>query len=214
MPQPYVILTTKASVDGRADTENPLLLYNRLEEYRIQGLRSAADAIITSAQRLIEEDPEFPVKESGGFPAVVIVDKGIETPPGAKVLKNKSRKMILATCKTSNKSKIRRIQEERPDLMVMEFGEHAVNLEDMLWELHRADIRNTVLEGDSNLNMRMLGHGLVDEVYVMFAPVIVGQPNISVFEGKFERNIDMNLEGILQYGDNVVLHYHVIKHRR
>jgi hypothetical protein len=51
-------------------------------------------------------------------------------------------------------------------------------------------------------------------LYVMFAPVILGQPNMNVFEGKLERSVDMNLEGILQYGDNVVLHYHVVRHRR
>lgn len=214
MPQPYVILTTAASLDGRRDIEHPMLLYNRLEEYRVQELRGTVDAVITSAARMIKDDPEFPVKEFMGLPAVVVVDKNIDTPHEARLFKNKSRKVILVTSKRSNKGRLKRIQEVKPDLAVMEFGEHAVNLEDMLWELHRAGIRRMLLEGDGGLNMRMLNHGIVDELYLLVSPVILGQPYLDVFEGKLDRNVGLQLEGILQYGDHVVLHYVTVKKHR
>ena len=215
MPQPYVILTTAESLDGRMDFEHPVILFNRMEDYRIQELRSTVDVIITSAGRVANDDPTFQVKDPmGRQPTVVIVDKGIDTPPKAAILASKSKKVMLVTCRSSNKSKIHRLQAERPDLAVFEFGENAVNLEDMVWELHQMGMHRMLLEGDSALNMRMLDSGLVEEVYVMVAPLLLGQPLPSVLDGKLDHSVNLQLEGILQYGDNVVLHYLVAKPHR
>ncbi len=215
MPQPHVILTTTASVDGRTMPENPGLLSNRLEENRIQELRAKVDAVLTSAERIIQEDINFPIKDPRGpEPAIVVADKDGTTPPAAAVFKNRSRKVILVTSKRASKTKVQRLQDARPDLVVMELGEYAVNLEDMLWDLHRAGLRNILLEGDDAFNQRMLDHGLVDEVFVLVAPMVVGDGAPNVLGGKYDRRIDMQLEGILQYGDHVVLHYNVIRHRR
>ncbi len=215
MPQPHVTLTSSASLDGRADPERPALLSNRLEEYRVQSLRGNSDAIVTSAAKVMRENPEFPVKDVlNGEPAVVVVDKNAETPPDAEVFKNHARKVVLVTSKKSSKARIKRIQEKRPDIEVLELGEFAVNLEDMLWELHRAGLRNLLMEGDIGLNMRMLDHGLVDEIYLMVAPVLLGEQYPAVFEGKLDRRTDLQLDGILQYGDHVVLHYMVASRGR
>jgi diaminohydroxyphosphoribosylaminopyrimidine deaminase / 5-amino-6-(5-phosphoribosylamino)uracil reductase len=215
MPQPHVILTSAGSLDCRMDAERPDLLSNRLEEYRIQELRAKVDAILTSAERIMQEDLGFPLKDPRGpEPTIVIVDKDVSVPPTAMVFKNRSRKVILVTCKKAHPNKIKRLQDARPDLAVMEFGEYAVNLEDMLWDLHRAGIHNLILEGDDSLNMQMLNHGLVDEMYFLVAPMLLGEPNVNMFAGKLERRMNLRLEGILQYGDHVVLHYDVVKQRR
>lgn len=213
MPQPHVILTSTSSLDGRTDLERPDLLQNRLEEYRIQELRGEVDAIVTSTERIEAEGSEFPVK---GTPkkeaAIVVVDKKAELSPEAAILKDMSKKVVLVTCRKVNKNRVKRISSKRPDIEVMELGEFAVNLEDMVWELHRQGLRRILLEGDIALNMRMLDHGLVNEVYVMVAPVLLGQQYATVFDGKLESQQHLQLEGILQYGDHVVLHYLVQKH--
>jgi riboflavin-specific deaminase-like protein len=215
MPQPHVVLTSSSSLDCRVDRERPDLLSNRLEEYRIQELRGKVDAIITSYVRVIEQDPEFPVKDTlGKDPAIVIVDKNAETPPDAKILKNHRRKIILVVSKKAIKNRVKRITEKRPDIEVLELGEFAVNLEEMVWELHRAGLRRLHLEGDIGLNMRMLDHNLVNEIYLMLAPVLLGEAHTDIFNGKLDRRMDLTLEGILQYGDHIVLHYNVASKTR
>ncbi|MFH0863421.1 MAG: RibD family protein [Candidatus Altiarchaeota archaeon] len=208
-------MVTKSSLDCRVDQENPDLVSNRLEEDRVQGLRADVDAILTSSERIIQEDLGFPLKDPRGpEPAIVIVDKNADVPPEASVFRNRNRKVLLVTCKKAHAGRIKRIQDIRPDLVVLEFGEFAVNLEDMLWDLHRAGLRTLLLEGDDGLNMRMLDRGLVNEVYYMVAPMLLGKPNTDLFEDKLERRISLHLEGILQYGDHVVLHYGVVHPRR
>jgi riboflavin-specific deaminase-like protein len=215
MPQPHVTLTTTSSLDGRTDQSNPSLLSNRLEDNRIQELRAKVDAVLTSAERIMQEDINFPIKDPRGpEPAIVVIDRDGNTPPEAAVFRNRSRKVILVTCKKASRTRIKKLQDARPDLVVMEVGEAAVNLEDMLWDLHRAGLRNILLEGDDALNMRMLDRGLIDEVYVLLAPMVLGQEGAGLFDSKFERRVDLQLEGILQFGDHVVLHYNVVRIRR
>jgi len=71
-------------------------------------------------------------------------------------------------------------------------------------------IKKILLEGGGSTSRRMFNEGLVDEVYLTIAPVLIGQ-GVDLFHGELDRNIELGLEGILQYGDHVILHY-TVKH--
>ena len=189
-----------------------MLLSNRIEEERLSELRGTAQAIITSGERLAYEDIDFPSKNVRRPPLIVIVDKTADIDPKAKVLKSHGR-VMLATCKKAHKSRLKRMEDAKKGLIVSEFGEHAVNLEDMVWELGKGGVERIIVEGDHSLNMRMLNHGLVDELYVLLAPVIMGTDYKPVWEGRLERRKGLQLEGIIQYGDHLVLHYVMVEKR-
>ncbi len=206
MPKPYVILTAAASLDGRADTERSTLLSNRLEEDRLAELRGTVDVIITSVERLNYDDLDFVSKSVKKPPMIVIVDKNAETDPKATVLKRYGR-VMLATSKKAHKSRTKRLEGARKDLIITEFGEHAVNLEDLIWEMGKGNNTRILIEADHSLNMRLLDHDLVDELYVLLAPVLMGSDYEPVFGGRLECRKGLSLEGIIQYGDHIVLHY-------
>ncbi|MBU0762333.1 MAG: dihydrofolate reductase family protein [Candidatus Altiarchaeota archaeon] len=211
MHRPYIILSTACSVDGRVDIARPTMLSNRLQEYRVQELRGTVDAVLTSAEKITVEDPEFPVKDSPNKPKIVVIDKLAETPVDSKIMADPSKKVMLVTCKKAHPNRIHRLQKTKSDLAVMELGEHAVNLEDMMNELNRAGIKKILLDADYTVNMRFLSYKLVDEIYLLVAPVILGQEHAQVFDGKLHENIGLNLDGIIQYGDHLVMHYKLIE---
>jgi len=214
MPRPYITLTIAQSADARYDVDRPDSLNNRLEEYRIQQVRGEVDAILTSAAKINQEDPEYPIRDlSGKEPTIVIVDKNAELNPKSTVLGNHSRKIRLVVSKKAQKNRVKKILDVRKDAEVLELGEYAVNLEDMLWELGREGIKRIHLEADPQTTMRFIDHQLVDEVYVMIAPLILGQDYADIYASKTEKQLHMELEGILQYGDHVVLHYLIRKRR-
>ncbi len=207
MARPYIILTSSASLDGRMDVARPDLVSTRLEEDRVAELRGQVDGIITSVEKLTESDPEFLVKDSRQSTPIFIVDKNADSNPKSKVFQDHSRKVTLVSCKQVHKNRVSRIQDTKKNLVTMELGEHAVNLTEMLWEMHKSGIKKVLLEGDRNLNMRMLNHGLVDELYLLVAPLVVGGEYTPVFDGKLEERVPLSLDGIIQYGDHIVLHY-------
>jgi 2,5-diamino-6-(ribosylamino)-4(3H)-pyrimidinone 5'-phosphate reductase len=213
MSKPHVILALKASIDSRYDPDNPMLALNRLEEERIQKTRSTTDAILTNASKIAVEDPQFPGKNEAGELPVVIVDRNVETPPDSRVF-SQDRKIILLTTKTQAKYKIRRLQEAKPNLIVMEAGEQGIDLEESLWELHKSKIRRIMLEGDISFNMHMLKNGFVDELYLLITPYLLGEAYPPVFNARLERDLGLHLEGIMQYGHTVVLHYSISRKSR
>ena len=206
MPKPHVILTMASSLDGRADPQRPMLVSNRLEDERLAELGSTVDAIVTSCER-IECDPiKFMSKSVKRPPIIVIVDKMAKTDPKSQILQSPARIMI-ATSKKAHKSRIKRLEDARKDIIINVFGEYTVNLEDLLWDLGRGGSKRILVEADHNLNMKLLNLDLVDELYVLLAPVIMGSDYCSSFEGQLERRKGLALEGLIQYGDHIVLHY-------
>jgi len=93
---------------------------------------------------------------------------------------------------------------------VISLGDYAVPMRDLMWALYRRGIKKILLEGGGSTSRRMFNEGLVDEVYLTIAPVLIGQ-GVDLFHGELDRNIELGLEGILQYGDHVILHY-TVKH--
>ncbi|MFH1403097.1 MAG: dihydrofolate reductase family protein [Candidatus Altiarchaeota archaeon] len=205
MPQPYVILDLCMSVNGKHVEGGQHK--NRLNEYRKQELRGRVDAIIVSSGDIVRNNPEFPVNTSiKKEPEIVIIDKHCETPPKSAVLKDERKRIKVIVSKSASPSRIKDLRGVREDLEVLVIGEHTVNLDKTLWELHNNGLHRILVEGDPALNTRMLRERLVNEVYVMVYPMILeGKEN--AFEDNVEGDKQMQLEGILQYGDHTVMHY-------
>jgi riboflavin-specific deaminase-like protein len=212
MPQPHVTIATTTSLDGRTDPVDPKILSNRLEQERLAQLRTHSDAILTSAEHIMVENPQFILKESKNKPpAIVVVDKTGELPRDSNIIKSRGSKLILATCNKAASARIKRLQDARSDLIVWELGEYSVNLEDTIWELHRAGMTKILVEGDDALNMKLLNLNLVDQMYLLLAPMILGEGGKQKYSQTLDRRNELQLEGIIQYGDHLVLHYNVLK---
>jgi riboflavin-specific deaminase-like protein len=205
VPQPYVILDSGMSLNGRFIKDKQHR--NRLNEYRKQELRGRVDAIMVSSQTIIEDNPEYPVKSSiKKEPALVIIDKNCETPPKAAVLKDKKKRITMVVSKSASPSRINALQHVREDIEVLTLGEHAVNIENTLWELNKKGVNRILVEGNPALNTRMLRERWVNEIYVIVYPVILDSKE-NAFKERVEGDKTLNLDGIMQYGDHVVLHY-------
>jgi 2,5-diamino-6-(ribosylamino)-4(3H)-pyrimidinone 5'-phosphate reductase len=81
--------------------------------------------------------------------------------------------------------------------------------------LRERDVRTLILEGGGTLNWSMLKEGLVDEIRVAVAPVIVGGKDaITLVEGEgvstVSDGVGLRLERIEQYGEDLVLTYRVL----
>lgn len=82
-------------------------------------------------------------------------------------------------------------------------------------ELEKRGVNNLLVEGGGKLIYLFLKDRLVDEMYVTLCPKIVGDSGAPalVTGGGFQNNQILNLELLSQeaVGDEIFLHYHVIK---
>ena len=206
--QTHVIFNTAMSLDGRVGKrEKQIIFSNKLDNYRVHRLRGSVDAIMVGAETVVTDNPDLVISEQLKKPYRVIVDSKGELPLDSKVLDG-SAKTIVAVSRSVNPIFITKLKDK--DVEIISLGDFAVPLRDLLWALYRRGIKNILLEGGGTLGRRMFNEGFVDELYITVAPLLIGS-GIDLFHGELDKNIELNLEGILQYGDQVVLHYLVKK---
>jgi len=195
------------SLDGRIGRKDGEIVFsNRLDNYRVTQLRESVDALMVDIETILSEDPSLDVKDKSKCRTRIVVDKNAEIPENAKVLSDVEAEVIIGTCKGVSQRKRDTLMALQENLKVVSVGSHAVNLEELLWTLYEDGIRQILLEGSRKLTRRMLDEGLVDEIFLTIVPTVIGE-GINFVEGDIGENIELRLEGILQYGDQVVLHY-------
>jgi len=195
------------SLDGRIGKEDHQIVFsNRLDNYRVNTLRGSVDAVMVGIDTVLKDNPPLTVSESGDEnPTKIVVDKGGVISADAELLDPESE-IIIATCTSTPEKRIEHLENLGENVEVLTVGKTDVNLEKLLWTLYERGIRKVLVEGGRGLSRRMLDEGLVSEVYLTIAPMLIGE-GISFVQGELKAHVHLTLEGILQYGDMVVLHY-------
>lgn len=79
----------------------------------------------------------------------------------------------------------------------------------LIQELKKKQGKNIWLVGGGGLNNLLLGEGLIDEMIVTIAPVLLGR-GIPMFKGN-DNQTQLQLKNIMRYNQFVALHYDVCK---
>ncbi|MFH1722955.1 MAG: dihydrofolate reductase family protein [Candidatus Altiarchaeota archaeon] len=206
--RPYVILNSALSVDGRVGkSKEELVFSNRLEVNRVAELRGRVDGIMVGVETILENDPDLLAHEiSAKKPVQIIIDPKAVCPLNATILGNDAD-TIIAVCSEAPKNRVEKLEKFNPEkVRVITAGLHAISLDDLLWTLYREGVKKVVLEGSGQVTRRMLNEGLVNEIYIVIAPIMIGRGECFLTQD-LDRKIQLLLEGIQQFGDVVVLHY-------
>jgi 2,5-diamino-6-(ribosylamino)-4(3H)-pyrimidinone 5'-phosphate reductase len=221
----HVILNSVISIDGKVG-DGDIALSDKLEENRLNMLKGSVDAIMLDA-KVLKENPQLiemkDVEKEGEEeaedgakrrvdryekPYFIVVDKDALT---SSILGNidEKKKVFVAITSGAHKNRVKHLNK-LDNVEVVRMGEYAVNLENLVWTLASRGIKTILLEGSGTLVNRMVNGGLIDEMYVSISPVLMGNGE-DMIEGKLEKPVDLTLDGIMQFGDRVVLHYAVKK---
>lgn len=94
---------------------------------------------------------------------------------------------------------------------VLVAGEGDVDLKDALDQLAARGLGRVLVEGGPSLNRDMLAAGLVDELFLTVAPVLVGTGGEAIVAGTLEHPVPLRLrEGRVHQGE-VLLRYEVLR---
>lgn len=205
--RPRVIFNSAMSLDGRIkEREEGVDFLSRLDRYRTHELRGSVDAIMVDIDTILIDDPELGVRTpEEKEPYKVIIDSKAEIREEAKILSGEGHK-ILVVSKEAPRKKLDKLKKNIEHLEIITCGEFAVNLSELMDRLYDIPIRRMLLEGRGSLVKRMFNEDYIDELYVTVVPTLIGK-GAELFEKNFDKEIKLDLDGILQYGDQVVLHY-------
>ncbi|MFG3130451.1 dihydrofolate reductase family protein [Streptomyces tendae] len=184
MPLPHVLLSAAVSLDGYLDDTGPerLLLSSPADFDRVDEVRASVDAILVGAGTIRADNPRLLVNSAerraarvadgrAEYPLKVTVSGSGELDPAARFWHTGGEKVLLTTDDGARRAR------------ALGIGAEVVSLgPDLDWHaaleyLHdRREVRRLMVEGGGSVHTQLLLQGLADELQLVLAPLLVGDP--------------------------------------
>jgi len=180
---PYVRCKLAMSLDGRTamDSGESKWITSSAAREDVQHLRAMSNAILTGVGTVLADDPSMTVRLDGvtNQPLRVVVDTNLSMPTNAKMLKEKG-KTVLMTC-SADASVADALKDAGADIHMMPYCNTSVDLKSVLQQLSDMNINDVLLETGATLSGAMLQAGLIDELIIYMAPVLMGNEARGLF---------------------------------
>ena len=178
--RPFVRLKMAASLDGRTALLNGRSQWITGSLARSDGhaWRRRAGAVLTGIGTVRDDDPRLDVRLVPTVlqPLRVIVDSRLETPPAARLLGPPGQVLIChALAPQQLPERAAALQAAGAELLSLPGPGGKVDLAALIEELGRRGINELHVEAGHKLNGSLLQAGLVDELLVYLAPMLLGQ---------------------------------------
>ena len=223
MMRPYVILNAAMTLDGKIATSTGSSNVSGKEDLeRVHELRKECDAIMVGIGTVLADDPRLTVHKIDAKPednpVRVVVDSKCRTPIAARIT-NKDARTIIAG---ANEYKYDFMVTDRYETFKkrgVDFffsGDKRVDLSLLMSYLHEEGIEKLMLEGGATLNFSMIKAGLIDEIRICVAPMVVGGANAKTFfDGEgfdlMDDAVRLELTDSYALGKDLILTYKVLK---
>jgi diaminohydroxyphosphoribosylaminopyrimidine deaminase/5-amino-6-(5-phosphoribosylamino)uracil reductase len=175
--RPWVRMKIAASLDGKTALQSGASQWITSEEARKDGhaWRARACAVLTGIGTVKADNPRLDVRlvEAMRQPLRVLVDSRLEVEAGARLFEGPGTVMVAtASADRKRRAALRSVGAEVVDLP----NEHGkVDLAALMKELARRQINEVHVEAGFRLNGSLVEAGVVDELLVYLAPMLIGE---------------------------------------
>ena len=186
--RPYVILNAAMTLDGKiATATGSSNISGEKDLERVHEIRKECDAIMVGIGTVMADDPRLTVHKIDARPednpVRVVVDSRCRTPADARIT-NADAKTIIAGANEYKEEFMKSETYETLKKRGVKFffsGDRRVDLKALMNYLHEEGIEKLMLEGGATLNFSMIRLGLIDEISICVAPMVVGGADAKTF---------------------------------
>ncbi len=213
MNRPYVLVNCATSADGKTalPNRNQLRISGDEDIERMYKLRNEFDAVLVGIGAVLSDDPKLTVKEkyvkNPRQPLRVVLDSKCRTPKDSLVVNQTAKTCIITAekCDTKFKNNVEIIECAADEEGLIDLGE-------LMDILYKRGIKTLMVEGGGTVIWSFLKSGLVDDLYVYVAPIIIGgklTPTMADGAGiKSEDGlISLKIADIKKLGKGILVHY-------
>ncbi len=175
--RPWLRVKTGCSLDGRTALPDGQSKWITSAESRadVQKLRARSCAMLTGIGTVLLDDPQLTVREfaTERQPLRVIVDSQLRTPANAQILQTPG--VLIVACE-ADAAQAKLLQDAGAEVLVLAGSDGRVDLNALLDVLGRRGCNEVTVEAGAELVGALLRAGLVDELVLYQAPVLIGDP--------------------------------------
>lgn len=184
--RPYVRCKLAMSLDGRtamASGESKWITGEAARE-DVQRLRARSCAIVTGIGTVLADDPSLNVRlelpnRRGGQPLRVVLDPHLSMQPTARMLSLPGKTLIVTACDESGPRQA--LERAGAEVVVLPYGPDAVDLDGVMQLLAERQMNEILVETGATLSGALLHAGLLDELVVYMAPLLMGDQARGLF---------------------------------
>jgi diaminohydroxyphosphoribosylaminopyrimidine deaminase/5-amino-6-(5-phosphoribosylamino)uracil reductase len=181
--RPWLRLKVAASLDGKTALNNGKSQWITGAEARrdAQTWRARSCAMLTGIGTVRDDNPRLTVRdiETPRQPLRVVVDSRLEISRDAAILAGGN---ALIACAAEDAGKAAALRERGAEVVVLPNVAGKVDLPALLAELGRRGINELMAEAGFRLNGSLLREGLVDELLIYQAPLLLGDRARGMFD--------------------------------
>ena len=211
---PWMRLKVAASLDGQTALSNGVSQWITSSAARQDGhaWRARACAVLTGIGTVLEDDPLLNVRDvdTPRQPTLVIVDSKLETPLNAKLWQ--TQREVWIYCAQEHTDRKAALEAKGAHVMCLPNGQGKVDLHALHKDLGQKAINEVHIEAGFKLNGSLLAAGVVDELLVYLAPLLIGQgmgmANIGPFEA-LSQALKLDIQNVTPIGDDIRLIAHI-----
>lgn len=186
--RPFVILKAGMTLDGKIATATGVSQWitGAVARAHVHQLRGRVDAIAVGVDTVLHDDPRLTVRIPGSKrraysarpPVRVVFDSRLRIPSTARVLRDVPHvPTVVATTKLALHRNIERLRTMGVDVLTLAQRGGRVSIRRCLRALGKRGVTSLLVEGGGELNASFLREGLVNQVYLYVAPILLGGHN-------------------------------------
>ncbi len=175
--RPYITLTYAQALDGSIAGKRgePLTISCPETLVLAHQLRAWHDAILVGIGTVLSDNPRLTVRlVQGASPQPVVVDSRLRFPRDAHLLDNEQTPWI-ATTTTAPEAHLLGLKDAGARILqIQSCSEGLVDFQALFKKLGRLGVRSIMVEGGARVISRLLQLGLVDQIVITIAPLMIG----------------------------------------
>lgn len=200
LKRPFVALKTATTLDGKISTRtgDSKWITSSLSRDKGHGLREIYDAILTTSNTVLADNPNFNNKQK------ILIDRTLKVPTNMNFFK--TGKIFIVHDETLTPS------ENLPNLEYIPCPtiNGQINIISLLKILFEKKIMSIFVEAGGNFNGSIIDLGIVDKIYQFIAPkILADNTGQSAFAGRnvqlIKDCVEFKMQSVEQIGDDVLI---------